>query len=361
MNPTVRIVEGRHVTAADAARIVTLLERTFRDAPFWAHGTEAPIDSLWWKMRDAPWTSTALMLEVDSRVVGFELFLHRRVLINGIERVARDGCDLAIDPDFQGRGLFRVMQRASDERLAGVFDFVFAYATHPASKHLGPERGSRKFGNALQLFWRPLDIRGLTGRPFYARGGGSRWHIRLGLAALRRAAHALRRPTWSISRIARFDDRIDAFCDAATRPFALVHKRTATSLNWRYCDPRSGRFTTWLAEEHGTVLGYIVLIIKRQTGYIADLLALPGRLDVVHSLVRRAIGALKDGGALTMRCRIPAAHPYTGALRLHGLMPDPAWDGGAIYRPARLSSDALALLDDPDLPTHVMLGDSDHV
>lgn len=361
MNPTVRKVEGRDVSAAEAAQIVTLLRRTFGDAAFWAHGTEAPTDCVWWKMRDAPWGSSAIIMEIESRIVGFVLHLHRRVLLNGVERVARDGCDLAIDPEFQGRGLYRVMHRAGDERFEDSFDFVFTYETHGASKHLAPERNSRKFGNALRLYWRPIDVARLTGRPFYSRGGGIRWHARLGLAALRRAVRPGRRRRWSISRIARFDDRLDAFCDVATRPFALVHKRTAASLNWRFCDPRSGRFTAWLAEQDGAVVGYIVLSVKRQTGYIADLLALPGRLDVVDSLVGHAVRVLKTSEATTLRCRIPTVHPYTPVLRRHGLIPDPAWSAGDTYRARRLDINALAPLEDPNLPSHVMLGDSDHI
>jgi GNAT superfamily N-acetyltransferase len=361
VNPTVRMIAGDRVTADEAKQILTVLDRSFGQLVFWVHGLAPPLDCLWWKMRDAPWGSSALVLEVGSRIVGFMLMLHRRVLLHGNEWVVRDGCDLAIDPDFQGRGLYRVLQRASDERFEREFDFVFTYETHSASQHLGPERGAREFGNSLQRLSRPLDIARVSGgRPFYRPGGGSRWYARLGLAALRRAIRPIGRRTWSIARIERFDDRIDAFCKTATAPFALVHKRTVASLNWRFCDPRGGPFTVLLAEHDARVLGYIVVSAKREMGYIADVIALPERLDVVDSLVGHAIGVLKRAGATTLRCRLPAVHPYNAVLRRHGLTRDDG-QAGAVYRPRRLDAQALSPLADPKLPTHVMFGDSDHV
>jgi hypothetical protein len=50
-------------------------------------------------------------------------------------------------------------------------------------------------------------------------------------------------------------------------------------MNWRYCDPARGRFTVRVAERNGKILGYLVFKISEGSGYIVDLLALPGRID----------------------------------------------------------------------------------
>jgi hypothetical protein len=167
-------------------------------------------------------------------------------------------------------------------------------------------------------------------------------------------------PAWSISTIRSFDERMDAFCATAAAPFALVHRRTTSSLNWRYCDPRGGAFTVRLAEQDGHVLGYLVLAARGEIGYIADVLALPGRLDVVRSLVEDALRILDEAGIVQARCWMPAVHPYNAVLRLYGFSLTPKQTGAA-WSPHRLDANALSFLNDPHAPVHVTIGDSDHV
>jgi hypothetical protein len=153
---------------------------------------------------------------------------------------------------------------------------------------------------------------------------------------------------------------MDAFCATAAAPFALVHRRTASSLNWRYCDPRGGAFTVRLAEQEGQVLGYLVLAARGEVGHVADVLALPRRLDVVRSLVEDALRILDEAGVVRVRCWMPAVHSYNVVLRLYGFLPGPGRTG-AVWSPRRLDANALSFLHEPEAPVHVTLGDSDHV
>jgi hypothetical protein len=160
--------------------------------------------------------------------------------------------------------------------------------------------------------------------------------------------------------VARFDERIEAFCAQASVPFALIHRRTRASLNWRYCDPRGGLFTVRLAQAQGRILGYSVLTLRDTVGHIADLLALPDRLDVVRSLVVDALRQFKASNAISVRCRMVNAHPYTEVLRRHGFEAIPT-DSGTVYRPRRLGAEALAFLQAANTPIHLTMGDSDHI
>jgi hypothetical protein len=81
-------------------------------------------------------------------------------------------------------------------------------------------------------------------------------------------------------------------------------------LNWRYADPRAGRYTIRVAEEKGELLGYVVPAVSRGKGFIADLLVLPGRLDVVAALVEDAAGHLAERGLSALRCWCAKRHPY---------------------------------------------------
>jgi hypothetical protein len=361
-DPTFRVVDGRCFTESEEKQILTLVGRAFKNGPFWFRLSVPPVDYLRWKMRDMPWGTTALLMEIGPRLIGFSLSMHRRLLVQEVEREVREGGDLSIDPEFQGRGLYRLMHRYQDQHVEPRFDFVFSYQGHPVSLHVSPDRGRREFGNPVRVLWKPLDIRRLAGgRPVYRRGGGVRLYIRELLFGVRRGLRVMApTPSWSISTVRRFAAPIDAFCEAASKPFSLIHRRTAAGLNWRYCDPRGGAFIVRLAEDGRQELGYTVLTVRGGVGHIADILALPGRLDVVRSLIGDALRILKGAGAASAQCRMVAIHPYNEAFRLFGFLTT-AERIGAVYAPRRLSAAALSFLDDPHAAMHVTTGDSDNI
>jgi hypothetical protein len=130
-------------------------------------------------------------------------------------------------------------------------------------------------------------------------------------------------------------------------------------LNWRYADPRAGRFRIRLAEERGRLLGYSVLTSMRGHGYIADLLTLPGREDVAESLLRDAFAAFRDADLQSGRCWAPHAHPYLGALQRTGFTRH-RQPRHVTYRVHRNPEQA-QVLSEPDARVHLMIGDSDNV
>lgn len=359
IEPTIRIVAS--LTEAEEQQVLVLLDRAFRGKLLW-FGLPGPrIDHLRWKLRDAPWTAVAVLMELGPRIIGFQLNLRRRVLVRSTEYVARDGTDLAIDPEFQGRGLLRPLQKHVDAYSRSAFDLTLGYDEHPASRHTMAERGRQDFGNRLRAMVKPVDIsRSVSSRPLL-RPARMVWLFgRRGLARVRRAFHRAPRVTWSIVTISRFDERINAFFEQAAIPFEFIQRRTAASLNWRYCDPRGGDFTVRLAEEEGKILGYAVLVAGGEVGHVADILALPGRWDVVWTLAGDAVAFLERAGVASIRCWMAAVHPYNDILRLWGFLPTQA-STGVTYGAHGLDEHALSFLSDRRAAIHLTLGDSDHI
>jgi hypothetical protein len=165
---------------------------------------------------------------------------------------------------------------------------------------------------------------------------------------------------WSIATLERFDDRIEGFFDEAARPFDFVIVRSKDYLNWRYCDPAAGRFTVRIAEEGNRILGYLVFKISEGTGYIADLLALPDRRDVVRSLIEDALSAFRGAGVEAASCWMISRHPYNGILRRYGFV-DSKRDVGFEYRTITVDRREVEFLDDPRARIHLTHGDSDWV
>ena len=93
--------------------------------------------------------------------------------------------------------------------------------------------------------------------------------------------------------------------------------------------------------------------------YLADLLALPDRGDVVAALARDAVEIARKNGAAVIDCWLPRRHPYRAALQRLGFLDHS--DAGLSYHPIQASDEDLAPLADPKGRLHYTLGDTDLV
>jgi hypothetical protein len=114
------------------------------------------------------------------------------------------------------------------------------------------------------------------------------------------------------------------------------------------------------AEQQGRILGYSALKISHQNAYIADLLALPGRLDVVRSLIEDALRSFRQGRVERVTCWMIARHPYNHILRRYGFI-DSRRDVGFVYKAVNLRPEDLDFLDEATARVHLTHGDSDWI
>ena len=131
-------------------------------------------------------------------------------------------------------------------------------------------------------------------------------------------------------------------------------------MNWRYCEPAAGRFTVRVAEQEGRLLGYLVFKIIESEGHIADLLALPGRTDVVRSLIEDALRLFREAAVERVTCWMIARHPYNGILRRYGFI-DSGRNAGFSCFPLNPDSPDVDFVDDPRARIHLTHGDSDWI
>lgn len=379
-----RFQEAGDLTEDDEAAIVTLLRTAFNGGPSWFALVEDPLDHLHWKFRDFPGTAQAELVEEGNRLVGMIYALRRRFLVQGRELVARDGVDLAIDPSMQGRGVqtLRVdTMLPVRKQMFPEVAFSWNLMAHPATRHLRERLGNQLVANRLERHLRLISGRKLltrSRRPGQAegasrtravlksRGRSVRPMIERALQAVRiaaaraRAARKRAPAHVELSTLSEFDKQFDEFGAAAGAAFDFIQTRDAEYLNWRFCDPRGGDFVVRAAADGGRWLGYAAIRIDDREAILADLLALPGRLDVIRALVADAIDVADARGAPILRAWLPRSHPYRSALREFGFVSTPEtvtlayqmWNGEA---------DEMKILDDPSASIHFMVADSDHV
>jgi hypothetical protein len=102
-------------------------------------------------------------------------------------------------------------------------------------------------------------------------------------------------------------------------------RRDRRYLNWRYCDPRGGKYIVRQAEKDGKVLGYCVLRINRSNpdnlkGYIVDQMALPNRDDVLNALTYDAVEYFYENGVNDVLVWVFDEHPFNKLYKRYGFV-----------------------------------------
>lgn len=322
-------------------------------------------DVLRWKMRSHPLAPEHhLVAEADGRVVATYLKILRPVRVRGRACLARDGVDLAVHPDHQRRGIYSALTEHSFRHLDGRLDLAVSYAQHPAVERRRAQLGYRPLGNPIRVLMKVLDV----GR--FVRGKGGR--LPAPLAGLRiralsararvasRGASRGRPRDWDLRVADAFDPRVDAFFEEAARPFDFIVEKGGPYLRWRYEEAPIGGFRIVLAERDDRLLGFAVVGRRGHRGFLADLLALPGRADVAGSLAEEGLRLLAAEGPDAVTCWVPARHPYQPVLRGLGFAPLGGVTG-FMWRPLAMGEAELAFLEDPAAAIHMVLGDSDLV
>jgi hypothetical protein len=103
-----------------------------------------------------------------------------------------------------------------------------------------------------------------------------------------------------------FDESFDDLFERVTTVVPCLAEKDAAFLRWRY-GPESPQapITVLGVRSGGRLLGYAVLktTSKGQDGYVLDLMALPGRPDVVRALLRETVRYLREVGVQIIRYR----------------------------------------------------------
>src|SRR5215204_6536456 len=120
-----------------------------------------------------------------------------------------------------------------------------------------------------------------------------------------------------------FDDSFDDLFERIAAVVPCLAEKDAAFLRWRYGPGSPQAPVTVLGVRSGErLLGYAVLKAAShgQDGYMLDLMALPGRQDVVQSLLRETVRSFRQMGVQIIRYRFleSAASPGPTELRRFG-------------------------------------------
>ena len=329
----------------DEEAVLRLLPEAFDGWPKVTATVPAP-EHLRWKLASHPsGPRQCLVAEIDGRVVGFQCYWFQQLKIGDRLLLAKQSMDFCVHPDFQRMGIRTAMQRMAQRSPRRNFQVNFGLTSgHPAMRKLERNAiranlpGPTRLANSIEALVRKRSAGGPAPVPSLEDGEDA----------------------WTLRRVPAFDRRIDAFWEQAAQPFVAIVARRCEYLNWRYADARAGNFSITVALEGGAILGYIVSCVSRGRGYIADLLALPGRTEVADALIGRSVADLDNAGSSTIECWSPRHHPYRELWQAWGFS-HRRREVPISMRHAREYVDDMPFRDDPKAAVHITIGDTDLV
>jgi len=320
----------RFYRPGDEEGILRVLQASF---PRWpdVETDVAPIDHLRWKLASGAHPEhNSIVAQVDGEIVGVRLGIAQPYSVKGEPFIGRCDIDSCVLPELRGRGIYSSMIH-SGNHITPDFDLFTTSTDRSSLTELDRGLGHRPLGNKLTMM-----ICDLVGEPAAPLGSGC-----------------------LITQIHRFDGRIETFWAKAARQFDLIALPSRPDLDWRYCDARGGIGAVLQAEEGTNVVGFAALRVSHGKGYVAYLLALPERADVVSALVRHSLTYFRKAGIAEVASALPKRHPYRSTLVQEGF----TRTGHTVpftARPLRPEVD-VSLLQHRKAAVHLMLGDTDLV
>jgi GNAT superfamily N-acetyltransferase len=325
-------VDVRLYQPGDEEGIAELLQVTFGVWPKIETSASAAEHVLWKLSSDPESLRFQVVAAAGNKIVGCRLFLFNWFRICGERFCCRQGFDLAIDPNYQGRGILNDMWSYARKHFDDLNDFNFGVGAHPAALHMRVAQGNIVIENKVQVLSQRLDA-----------------------VPERESERQV-----EVRQIDCFDGRSDELFESCVSSFDFIRERTSSYLNWRFADKRAGRFTMLAAMSGQEMLGYVVVTRAKDVGIIADILASSGRDDVIDALLRAASERLAAEGCLSMDCWTPTVHPYRGALVRNGFGHKKRTIHLS-YRYLRAPASKFAFLTDRQASVHIMAADTDLV
>lgn len=320
----------RSYQQGDEMQLVQLLELVFSGWPRFDLNC-TPLDHWKWKYQENPINEKIIVVaEKNGRVIGCSHGTSEKLKINDNSISAAQGTDLAVHPDFRGKGLSKKIIEYKNVLHSKLnVNIFYGLTANLIMKKSSLSMGRINFPyritdlviiNDINLF---LKSKQLKNSSLY-KYGYILANIYNNIKNLFKFQKEIDN-AFDISIINDFDDRINVFWDGIKDHYDFIIERNKKYLNWRYCDPRGGNYVIKIAEDNDVILGYSVVRINRyfedcQEGYIVDVLALPNRLDVANALILDATHFLNNQNVSIIRSWVVENHPYKELFHQNGYL-----------------------------------------
>ena len=250
----------------DKGAVIHVLHASFDS---WRQRSE---DHWTWKFEQNPHGLARIWVAEDGGRIAGCYIVNPVLLRAGVATIlGGQAVDLAVHPDYRGRGVFTNLARKALEESTGEgVALVFAFA---------PEAS---FGGSVRAGYQPQFAVPKTYCPLVGRI--TRWRQFGDLA---------------LSEVKKFDSRFAVFASGRHGEISVQHD--PEYLQWRYCENPARRYETIVCERDGDICGYCVLTANAtrrlvSPGYVVDLQVVPGAESAAAYLASHSLRRLRSLG-----------------------------------------------------------------
>lgn len=354
----------------DEEGIIELLELVSRGRawpPFDLKCT--PSDHWMWKFVDNPFKLTIIAVaESEGRIIGCWHRIPQKIKFGETITYSGQGVNVAVHPDFQGRGISSKLRELTfNISMKNNLPLSLGTNTNPKIRKSAMRRGAKDIATLLGMIKIDdvdLHLNMMKHENKLLKKYGYYVLKIINKISKLKAFHEYKPvQDFHIKKIVKFDGKVDNFWVDIEKGFDFLVIKNKEYLNWRYCDPRGGKYVIKQVVSNDHVLGYSVLRINERVkdypiGYIVDLLVLPQRFDVAEALIKDALLYFDNMKVNSVHCW-QFQNEYYKICVNHGFI-----NTGSVFLQYNLLDKDLSL---PDLSLispenlHFALGDSDWI
>jgi hypothetical protein len=322
----------RQYLPGDEDQIVKLLQIVFQGWPHFDldHSSKDHWD---WKFLDNPIKNQlAFVAEFENKIVGCDHMLMNRIKLGRKIFQCKQAVDAAVHPNFRGIGVYskiRAYEMEVELDFSPPLGLIYYASGNPIIINKEEGLGYRRFPHPIVHLVRILNVDthlkkyNLTKKSLLKYGYNTSKILDLIQNSLKKTKVV--ESKLRIVDINRFDERIEIFWDKIKDDYSFITEKSRKYLNWRYSDPRGGKYIIKEAEEDGAIIGYVVLRVNNyvsdyHTGFIVDLNTLWDHPDCADALIAESLRFFDETKINIVNYCIVKGHPYEKQFKKFGLV-----------------------------------------
>lgn len=362
----------RQYQPGDEEEIVSLLELVFDGWPHFDLEC-TPLEHWKWKYLDNPLKMNSTVVGISNdQIIGCDHSTYVNMNILKRTQICNWGADTAVHPDYRGIGVYSKIRKYKDEIRKNAptpVNINFWSSGNPLLIQGSIRRNRPYFKNPIMEFIRIKDI------DLHLSNRENKLWLKKIYLHLQKTRHAVSKiftrssyqadPKLTISEINSFDNRIKNFLEKIKDNYNFIIETDREFLNWRYCDPRGGKYTIKIAEKDDSILGYMVLRINKYNeqyheGYIVDMLSIPDHPIVLESLLLDALSFFVEEDVNIIHSLAFRNCYYSHLLGKHGFI-SARNDQIIFFQPMLFEGDIETLIHSSPSKIHFTYGSSDWI
>lgn len=306
----------------DEVQIIDVLSKSFKKWP----GIDISVSKLdhWkWKFQDDPvGTSLIMVIEDSGKIVGCWHRIISKININNHELIAAQGADIAILPEYQGKGLSsKLRMKVYELEEKGKIDFTYGFTSHPKILMTAYKGKQVKLPGVITEYIKINDINKyimINNKPFLKTF--LYYYLSHQLNKFTNLMNKKNIENCDIKKIDLFDENINKFYNKIIKKYGFITIKDKKYLNWRYCDYRSAKYNIFTLLHNEEIMGYAIISIKDNEGYIVELLSSDDDENIYSCLINECIKYFDENKINVIRYLITENHPYATFIQKYGFV-----------------------------------------